>query len=136
MADIAFLDLPTRLAKVLLNRPAKTSGPTKLSPLQKELAEVAGGTRENVNPCLRNWQRRGIVVLKGGWTTILKADDCAVSLSRISDVDCDGGNGCGFFPSHRRAPLALTRLGGGSDWPGKAHREVGSVDELLRQRAV
>ena len=75
MADIAFLDLPTRLAKVLLNQPAKTLGPAKLSLLQRELAEMAGGTRENVNRCLRDWQRRGIVELKGGWTTILKADE-------------------------------------------------------------
>ena len=75
MADIAFLDLPTRLAKVLLNHPGKTPGPTKLSLLQKELADMAGGTRENVNRCLRDWQRRGIVELKGGWTTILKADE-------------------------------------------------------------
>jgi CRP-like cAMP-binding protein len=75
MADIAFLDLPTRLAKVLLNHPGKTLGPAKLSLLQRELAEMAGGTRENVNRCLREWQRRGIVELKGGWTTILKADE-------------------------------------------------------------
>jgi CRP-like cAMP-binding protein len=75
MADIAFFDLPTRLAKVLLNYPAKTRDDTRLSLSQRELAEMAGGTRENVNRCLRDWQRRGIVESKGGWTIIRKADE-------------------------------------------------------------
>lgn len=75
MADIAFFDLPTRLAKVLLNYPAKTRDDTRLSLSQRELAEMAGGTRENVNRCLRDWQRRGIVELKGGWTIIRKAEE-------------------------------------------------------------
>ena len=75
MADIAFFDLPTRLAKVLLSYPEKASGPTRLSLSQAELAEMAGGTRENVNRCLRDWQRRGIVELKGGWTIILKPEE-------------------------------------------------------------
>jgi CRP/FNR family cyclic AMP-dependent transcriptional regulator len=75
MADIAFFDLPTRLAKVLLNYPEKARGATRLSLSQGELAEMAGGTRENVNRCLRDWQRRGIVMLKDGWTIILKAEE-------------------------------------------------------------
>jgi len=75
MADIAFFDLPTRLAKVLLNYPAKAGGSTRLSLSQRELAQMAGGTRENVNRCLRDWQRRGIVESKDGWTIILKAED-------------------------------------------------------------
>jgi CRP/FNR family cyclic AMP-dependent transcriptional regulator len=74
MADIAFFDLPTRLAKVLLNYP-KARGATRLSLSQGELAEMSGATRENVNRCLRDWQRRGIVELKGGWTIILRADE-------------------------------------------------------------
>jgi CRP-like cAMP-binding protein len=74
MADIAFFDLPTRLAKILLIQPAKARSPARLSLSQTELAEMAGGTRENVNRCLRNWERQGIVKLKGGWTTILKPE--------------------------------------------------------------
>jgi CRP/FNR family transcriptional regulator, cyclic AMP receptor protein len=75
MADIAFFDLATRLAKVLLNYPAKTRDSTRLSLSQRELAEMAGGTRENVNRCLRDWQRRGIVESKSGWTIILDAEE-------------------------------------------------------------
>jgi CRP/FNR family transcriptional regulator, cyclic AMP receptor protein len=82
MADIAFFDLPTRLAKVLLSYPAKARGPTKLSLSQRELAEMAGGTRENVNRCLRGWQRRGIVESRGGWTIILKSEELHRLVSR------------------------------------------------------
>jgi CRP-like cAMP-binding protein len=70
MSDIAFYELPARLAKTLLKFPATGSQPVKLSLSQRELAEMAGGTRENVNRCLREWQRRGIVELKDRWTVI------------------------------------------------------------------
>jgi CRP/FNR family transcriptional regulator, cyclic AMP receptor protein len=74
MAEIAFFDLPARLAKALLRYPAQGHGPHKLSLSQRELAEMAGGTRENVNRCLREWQRRGILQLKNRWTIILKPE--------------------------------------------------------------
>jgi CRP/FNR family transcriptional regulator, cyclic AMP receptor protein len=72
MSDIAFFDLPVRLAKTLLNYPTTRPGVMKLSLSQSELAAMAGGTRENVNRCLREWQRRGILELKDGWTIIRK----------------------------------------------------------------
>lgn len=73
MIDIAFFELPTRLAKTLLQCSARQQGrgPVKLSVSQRELAEMAGGTRENVNRCMREWQRRGILQLKDRWITIL-----------------------------------------------------------------
>lgn len=74
MADIAFFELPSRLAKTLLHYPAQGRGPAKISLSQRELAEMAGGTRENVNRCMRDWQRRGILQLKDRWTIILKPE--------------------------------------------------------------
>jgi len=74
MSDIAFFDLPARLAKTLLNYPARGQGPAKLSLSQRELAEMSGSSRENVNRCLREWQRRGILELKDRWTIILKPE--------------------------------------------------------------
>jgi CRP-like cAMP-binding protein len=74
MAEIAFFDLPARLAKALLRYPAQGHSPPKLSLSQRELAEMAGATRENVNRCLREWQRLGILQLKNRWTIILKPD--------------------------------------------------------------
>jgi CRP/FNR family transcriptional regulator, cyclic AMP receptor protein len=82
MTDIAFFDLPARLAKVLLSYPGKTRGQRRLSLSQTELAEMAGGTRENVNRCLRDWQRRGIVELDAGWTVILNSQELTRVASR------------------------------------------------------
>jgi len=72
MADIAFLDLQARLAKTLLHYfvPRRSEDTIKLSLSQSELAAMAGGSRENVNRCLRDWQRRGILELKDRWTII------------------------------------------------------------------
>jgi CRP-like cAMP-binding protein len=74
MSDIAFYSLPIRLAKTLLSYPPQGRGATKLSLTQSELAEMAGGTREKVNRCLRDWQRQGILQLKDRWTIILKPE--------------------------------------------------------------
>jgi len=63
-----------RLAKTLLHCVRQSEGAMKLSLSQHELAEMAGGTRENVNRCLRDWQRQGILDLKDRWTIILKLD--------------------------------------------------------------
>ena len=75
MADLAFFELPSRLAKVLLSYASeKTGAEVRLSLSQTELAEMVGATRENVNRCLRDWHRRGIVKLKDGWTIILDTE--------------------------------------------------------------
>jgi len=75
MADLAFFELPSRLAKVLLSYASEKIGKeVRLSLSQTELAEMVGATRENVNRCLRDWHRRGIVKLKDGWTIILDTE--------------------------------------------------------------
>lgn len=74
MADIAFFNLAVRLAKTLLSYQPQNRGAMKLSLSQSELAEMAGGTREKVNRCLRDWQRRGILELRDRWTIILKPE--------------------------------------------------------------
>jgi CRP-like cAMP-binding protein len=74
VSEIAFFELPARLARTLLRYPAPGHGSPKISLTQVELAEMVGATRENVNRCLREWQRRGILQLKDGWTIILKPE--------------------------------------------------------------
>jgi CRP/FNR family transcriptional regulator, cyclic AMP receptor protein len=77
MSDIAFFELSSRLAKVLLERigkPARAGATPKLSLSQTELASMINATRENVNRCLRNWQRQGIVDVSERWITILQRD--------------------------------------------------------------
>lgn len=74
MAEVAFFDLPARLAKALLRSAPPGHGRPKLSLSQRELAEMSGATRENVNRCLREWQRSGILEMKNRWTIILKPE--------------------------------------------------------------
>jgi CRP/FNR family transcriptional regulator, cyclic AMP receptor protein len=74
MSEIAFFGLPARLARTLLRYPAQGRGPPKLCLSQWELAEMVGATRESVNRCLREWQRRGILRLKDRWTIILEPE--------------------------------------------------------------
>jgi CRP/FNR family transcriptional regulator, cyclic AMP receptor protein len=77
MLEIAVFDLPVRLAKVLLDRTGQlgsAGAKSKLSLSQVELAIMINATRENVNRCLRNWQRQGIVDLDKRWIIILRRD--------------------------------------------------------------
>jgi len=77
MSDIAFLELSVRLAKVLLDRISPTGragAKSKLSLSQTELANMINATRENVNRCLRNWQRQGIVDLDERWIVVLQRE--------------------------------------------------------------
>src|SRR5215510_6108884 len=58
LAEVALLQLPARLAKMMLrvtgNSSIKKMENIQLS--QRELASMVGGTRESVNKCLRKWQ--------------------------------------------------------------------------------
>jgi CRP-like cAMP-binding protein len=74
MSDIAFFNLPVRLAKTLLSYQSRGRGAIKLSLTQSELAEMTGGTREKVNRCLREWQRQGILEVKDRWTIVRKPE--------------------------------------------------------------
>jgi CRP-like cAMP-binding protein len=78
ITEIAFFELPVRLAKVLLRTAAapgaaaRAANP-KVALSQRELGNMIGGTRESVNRCLRDWQRRGIIRLAKGWIILENA---------------------------------------------------------------
>jgi CRP/FNR family cyclic AMP-dependent transcriptional regulator len=58
-ADLIFLDLPRRVAKMLLSQPSEADGVIRLKMSQEELAHHVGGTRQSVNAALRDFERRG-----------------------------------------------------------------------------
>jgi CRP-like cAMP-binding protein len=58
-SDLVFLDLPRRVAKVLLAQPRGADGVIRLSLRQEELAHQVGSTRQSVNAALRGFERRG-----------------------------------------------------------------------------
>ncbi len=78
--DAVFLDIPARLAKVLLQfTETRSPGPDGLlsSPklTQEELAELVGGTRESINKCLGIFARQGLVRCYRGMVTVLKPEE-------------------------------------------------------------
>jgi CRP-like cAMP-binding protein len=84
MSEIAFFELPARLAKVLLERIDQAGGGApKLSLSQTELASMINASRENVNRCLKDWQRRGLVSLDERWISILQRNALGDIASRV-----------------------------------------------------
>jgi CRP-like cAMP-binding protein len=78
-SDFVFLDLPGRVAKVLL-RLAEDSGPevegvpVEVAVTQGRLAEMAGGSRQSVNQILQTFQQRGLLELQGRRVLICRPD--------------------------------------------------------------
>jgi len=80
--DAAFLDVPSRLARSLLDlasrfgeRTSSTTGvyiALKLS--QQELGDLVGATRESVNKHLSDWSRQGFLQMHGGRMVISDID--------------------------------------------------------------
>jgi CRP/FNR family transcriptional regulator, cyclic AMP receptor protein len=76
IAEVALLDLPARLAKTLLriaadrDRVPANDAPGEIKLSQSELGNIVGAARESVNKCLRQWQRSGILEIKGSLITI------------------------------------------------------------------
>src|SRR5262249_3320495 len=58
-SDLVFLDLPRRVAKVLLSQPRDGGGVIRPPLTQEQLAQHAAGTRQSVNAAPRGFDRRG-----------------------------------------------------------------------------
>jgi CRP/FNR family cyclic AMP-dependent transcriptional regulator len=73
LAEVALMQLPTRLAKMMLRITGSSSAAPveKIRFSQRELASMVGGTRESVNKCLRKWQTGGIVQVSESWISIM-----------------------------------------------------------------
>jgi len=81
--DAAFLDVPSRLARSLLDL-ASRFGERERSPSQEvrislklsqqELGDLVGATRESVNKHLNEWTRQGILKVQGGRMVIADVD--------------------------------------------------------------
>jgi CRP/FNR family cyclic AMP-dependent transcriptional regulator len=64
-ADLVFLDLPRRVAKVLLSQPRDTGGLISPQLTQEQFARLAAGTRQSVNAALRGFEKRGWIAVNG-----------------------------------------------------------------------
>ena len=81
--DLVFLDLPRRVAKVLLGQPRGTDGLIRLRLTQEELAHQVGGTRQSVNAALRGFERRGWLELRDRAVLVRQATE----LGRFAGLD-------------------------------------------------
>jgi CRP-like cAMP-binding protein len=69
-SDLVFLDLPRRVAKVLLSQPRNTAGVIWPHLTQEQLAHQAAATRQSVNAALRGFERRGWITVDGRAVTV------------------------------------------------------------------
>lgn len=69
-SDLVFLDLPRRVAKVLLSQPRDSAGVIAPQLTQEQLARQAAGTRQSVNAALRGFERRGWIAVEGRAVTL------------------------------------------------------------------
>src|SRR5580693_8868823 len=81
-SDLVFLDLPRRVAKVLLGQPRGEDGVIRPMLSQEELAHQAGGSRQSVNAAMRGFERRGWIQVRGRTVTVTQA----AGLNRFAGV--------------------------------------------------
>jgi CRP-like cAMP-binding protein len=77
---VTFLDLPTRLAKVLIQL-AQTGEASdkgrKIRVTQRAIGQMIGMSRESTNKQLRNWEKRNWVRLERGSIVVVALDKIA-----------------------------------------------------------
>jgi CRP/FNR family transcriptional regulator, cyclic AMP receptor protein len=71
-SDLVFLDLPRRVAKLLLSQPRGPDGIIRLKMSQEELARQAGGTRQSINAALRGFDKRGWIEVRDRAVTVIR----------------------------------------------------------------
>jgi CRP-like cAMP-binding protein len=76
-SDVVFLDLPRRVAKVLLSQPRDSNGVIWPHLTQEQLAHHAAATRQSVNAALRGFERRGWITLDGRAVTVRQPERLA-----------------------------------------------------------
>jgi CRP/FNR family transcriptional regulator, cyclic AMP receptor protein len=82
--DLVFLDLPRRVAKILLSVPLPPGGSADLGMTQEQMAHRVGGTRQSVNAALRGFERRGWIDTNGRHVTIKEVDALARFAGEVS----------------------------------------------------
>jgi CRP-like cAMP-binding protein len=88
--DITFLNLPTRLAKTLLQLTGGVQGsaaPSKATITQREISQMIGMSRESTNKQLRAWAKRGWIRLERGGVGVIAPDKLAAIATEGSEFD-------------------------------------------------
>jgi CRP/FNR family transcriptional regulator, cyclic AMP receptor protein len=75
--DGTFLDLPTRLARMLLRLTAASAPTGTVAITQREISQIIGQSREGTNKQLRAWAKHGWIRLKRGGVSVLQPEKLA-----------------------------------------------------------
>ena len=75
--DGTFLDLPTRLARMLLRLTAASAPTGKVAITQHEISQIIGQSREGTNKQLRAWAKHGWIRLERGGVSVLQPEKLA-----------------------------------------------------------
>jgi CRP/FNR family transcriptional regulator, cyclic AMP receptor protein len=76
-SDLVFLDLPRRVAKLVLSQPRGDDGVIVQQLTQEEYARRLGSTRQSVNIALRGFERRGWIEVRERTVTVKQPDALA-----------------------------------------------------------
>jgi CRP/FNR family cyclic AMP-dependent transcriptional regulator len=90
--DVMFLDLPARLAKILLKLAQNADGSTpgrRIAMTQREIGQIIGMSRESTNKQLRNWEQRDWVRLERGSIVVMALDELAALATAGGDAAKD-----------------------------------------------
>jgi CRP-like cAMP-binding protein len=88
--DVTFLNLPTRLAKTLLELASGEGGAApgrKVAITQREISQIIGKSRESTNKQLRAWAKRGWIRLERGGVSVVVPDKLAAVAAEGSELD-------------------------------------------------
>jgi CRP/FNR family transcriptional regulator, cyclic AMP receptor protein len=88
--DVTFLNLPTRLAKTLLQLTSGEDGAPprrKVAITQREISQIIGKSRESTNKQLRAWAKRGWIRLERGGVSLVAPDKLAAVAAEGSELD-------------------------------------------------
>lgn len=88
--EVVFLDLPTRLARILLQLADQTeagAAEPKLKITQREISQMLGSTRESVNKQLRAWSKRGVIALERGGIVVYRLATLAAIAGGVGKRD-------------------------------------------------
>jgi CRP/FNR family cyclic AMP-dependent transcriptional regulator len=88
--EVVFLDLPTRLARILLQLADQTeagAAEPKLKITQREISQMLGSTRESVNKQLRAWSKRGVIALERGSIVVYRLATLAAIAGGVGKRD-------------------------------------------------
>ena len=88
--EVVFLNLPARLARILLHLGEQAGGSgqgAKLKITQREISQMLGSTRESVNKQLRVWAKRKLIALQRGGIVLLAPGALAALAENTADKD-------------------------------------------------